>query len=102
MLAVSGGRIILLSTPRGKRGFFHDVWIEGGADWNRTRIDAHQCPRISPEWLEREKAAMPDFWFRQEFLCEFCETLDSVFSFSDIQSALSDTIQPFIFEGDLI
>jgi hypothetical protein len=98
MLAVSAGRIILLSTPRGKRGFFHDVWTEGGADWNRTRITANQCPRIAPEWLESERQAMPDFWFRQEFECEFVENSDSVFSFDEVQSTLSDTLEPFIFE----
>ncbi len=101
MLAVSGGKIILLSTPRGKRGFFFDVWSEGGTDWNRTRITARACPRISEQWLEREKAAMPDFWFRQEFECEFVESVDSVFSFDEVQSALSDTLEPFIFEGDI-
>jgi hypothetical protein len=101
MLAISNGRIILLSTPRGKRGFFHDVWTEGGTDWNRTRITAEQCPRISPEWLEREKEAMPGFWFRQEFLCEFVETMDSVFSYDEVQATLSDTLEPFYFEGDL-
>jgi hypothetical protein len=26
MLAVSGGRIVLLSTPWGKRGFFFEEW----------------------------------------------------------------------------
>jgi hypothetical protein len=102
MLAVSGGRIILLSTPRGRRGFFFNVWTEGGADWNRTLIDAHQCPRIAPEWLLKEKQAMPDFWFRQEFECEFVENSDSVFSFDEVQSTLSDTLEPFYFEGDLI
>ena len=30
MVAVSGGRIVLLSTPFGKRGFFHHEWVEGG------------------------------------------------------------------------
>jgi hypothetical protein len=98
MLAVSGGRIILLSTPRGKRGFFHDVWTEGGADWNRTRIEARECPRISEQWLEREKQAMPNFWFRQEFECEFVENSDSVFSFDDIHAALDPNVKPLIFE----
>jgi hypothetical protein len=101
MLAISGGKIVLLSTPRGKRGFFFDVWTTGGADWNQTRITARDCPRISPEWLEREKEAMPDFWFKQEYLCQFVETIDSVFSFDEVQSALSDTLEPFVFEGDL-
>jgi hypothetical protein len=101
MLAVSGGRIILLSTPRGKRGFFHDVWTSPGDDWNRTRITARECPRISEQWLLKEKESMPDFWFRQEFECEFVESVDSVFSFSEVQATLSDTLEPFIFGGDL-
>jgi hypothetical protein len=97
MLAVSNGRVILLSTPFGKRGFFYDVWANGGADWMRTKITADQCPRIAPEWLEREKEAMPDFWFRQEYLCEFCETLDSVFSYDDIHAAIDPNVKPLIF-----
>ncbi len=99
MLAVSGGKIILLSTPRGKRGFFHDIWTNGGDDWNRTRITASECPRIAREWLLKEKEAMPDFWFRQEFECQFVESVDSVFSFDEVQSTLSDTLEPFYFEG---
>jgi hypothetical protein len=98
MLAISGGKIILLSTPRGKRGFFHDVWTNGGDAWDRTLITARECPRISEQWLEREKLAMPDFWFRQEFLCQFVENVDSVFSYDDIHAALDPNVKPLIFE----
>jgi hypothetical protein len=101
MLAISGGKIVLLSTPRGQRGFFFNVWTEGGADWNRTRITARECPRISEQWLLKEKESMPDFWFRQEFECQFVESVDSVFSFDEVQATLSDTLEPFIFGGDL-
>jgi hypothetical protein len=94
MLAVSDGRIILLSTPRGKRGFFHQVWTEGGTDWHRTRITAQECPRISPEWLENERKTIPDFWFRQEFECQFVETSDQLFSFDDINAALDYSVEP--------
>ncbi len=97
MLAVSDGRIILLSTPRGKRGFFHDVWATGGNDWHRTRITAQECPRISAEWLENERKTIPDFWFRQEFGCEFVETVDSVFNFDDIRSIPSSDVKALIF-----
>jgi len=31
MLAVSGWRIVMLSTPFGNRGFFYKEWSEGGA-----------------------------------------------------------------------
>ncbi len=99
MLATSNGRLVLLSTPRGKRGFFHQIWTEGAGDWKRVLITAHDCPRISPEWLEGERRAMPDFWFRQEFMCEFCETIDSVFSFDDIEGALDPGLKPLF--GDI-
>jgi len=100
MLAVSGGRIVLLSTPFGKRGFFHDVWTNGSDDWLRTKITADICPRISREWLENERRTIPDFWYRQEFLCEFTETVDSVFGYDDIQAAISSDITPLFQRSD--
>src|SRR5262245_49085027 len=56
MLAVSGGRIVLLSTPFGRRGFYFEVWENGGAAWERVEITAEQCPRIGRDWLEQERA----------------------------------------------
>jgi hypothetical protein len=94
MIATSNGKVVLLSTPRGKRGFFYDVWTNGGNDWHRTRITAEECPRISAEWLANERKTIPDFWFRQEFLCEFVETADQLFNFEDIQAMLSDDVKP--------
>src|ERR1043166_7315901 len=46
MLAVSNGRLICLSTPYGKRGFFHDAWANGGADWARVEVPAERVGRI--------------------------------------------------------
>jgi hypothetical protein len=94
MLAVSGGDILLLSTPFGKRGFFHHEWTNSGADWHRTKVTAEDCPRIPREWLEQERRAIGDWWFRQEYLCEFVETIDQVFSYEDIQRALDDSVTP--------
>ncbi len=94
MLAVSGGDILLLSTPFGKRGFFFHEWAEGGASWHRAKITATECPRIPREWLEQERRSIGDWWFRQEYLCEFVETIDQVFSYDDIQRALDDSVTP--------
>lgn len=94
MLAVSGGQIILLSTPFGRRGFYHDVWQNGGPQWHRTKITAYECPRIPREWLEAERKAIGDWWFKQEYLCEFVEGVDQVFSYEDIQRALDPTVSP--------
>ena len=71
MLAVSGGRMIVLSTPYGKRGFFFDCWARGGDDWKRIEIPADKVPRIKPQFLEQERRALGESWFRQEYCCSF-------------------------------
>ncbi len=93
MLAVSRGRLVALSTPFGKRGWFHDAW-HSEEPWERVRITADQCPRITPQFLEEERRALGERWFRQEFCCEFTSTIDAVFAYEDIQAALSDDVQP--------
>ena len=98
MLAVSGGDILLLSTPFGKRGFFFEEWEQSGAAWHRTKITATECPRITPEFLEQERRQIPDFIFRQEYMCEFVETIDQVFSYEDIQRALDPKVEPLFGE----
>src|SRR5262249_55613339 len=37
MLAVSGGRLVALSTPYGQRGWFYEEWDHGGG-WQRVRV----------------------------------------------------------------
>jgi hypothetical protein len=71
MLAVSNGRMICLSTPYGKRGFFHDAWANSGADWARIEIPATRIPRISAEFLAAERRSLGESWFRQEYCCSF-------------------------------
>ncbi len=94
MLAVSQGRIVLLSTPNGKRGFFHFEWTQGGADWLRTMITAHDCPHIDPAWLAAERLKIPSSIFEQEYRCTFGETEDTVFHYEHIQRALNPALKP--------
>ncbi len=93
MLAVGGGRLVCMSTPFGKRGFFHEAWT-GAAAWERVRITAGQCPRISREFLAEEQQALGDRWYRQEYECSFEEAVDSVFSHEDILAAMSGDVRP--------
>jgi hypothetical protein len=94
MLAVSGGKLILMSTPFGKRGHFFEAWEHGGDAWERVRVTAAECPRISSEFLAEERAAMGDRWFAQEFDCQFLETEDQVFSYDLVMGALSADVAP--------
>jgi hypothetical protein len=94
MLAVSGGRLILMSTPFGKRGHFFEEWTNGGDSWERIEVKATDCSRIPKAFLEEEKASLGEWWFRQEYLCEFVETLDQVFSYDLVMSAVSADVKP--------
>jgi Terminase large subunit, T4likevirus-type, N-terminal len=98
MLAVSKGRLIALSTPFGKRGWFHDAW-HSNEPWQRLRITADECPRITREFLAEERRALGDRWYRQEYLCSFEDVVDAVFAYSDIQAALRDDVKPLFAES---
>jgi hypothetical protein len=93
MLAVSGGALMMLTTPYGKRGVFFEEW-SGGQGWERYEVPASQCPRISEEFLEEERASLPPFIFRQEYECSFEETEDQVFTTEMIDRAVTDEVQP--------
>ena len=71
MLSVSSGRMICLSTPYGKRGFFYDAWAKGGADWHRIEVPAERITRIKREVLEGQRRLLGESWYRQEFCCSF-------------------------------
>jgi hypothetical protein len=96
MLAVSGGRLVGLSTPFGKRGWFYEAWA-GGEAWDRVRIRADECPRITPEFLAEERRALGERWYRQEYECSFEDTIDALFSSEDIAAALNCDVQPLTF-----
>jgi hypothetical protein len=94
MLAVSGGQLIALSTPFGKRGFFHREWTQGGPEWHRAKVTAFDVPRIPAAWLERERARIGDWWFRQEYGCEFLDTDDQLYATDLVLAAVSRDVVP--------
>ena len=98
MLATSGGTLVGLSTPFGKRGWFFDAWTgknDGAADpWERYKVTAAQCPRITAEFLAEERAALGERWYNQEYFCTFEDAVDAVFSQVDIQAAVSADVTP--------
>src|SRR5205807_4372527 len=67
MLAVSGGRLIILSTPFGRRGFFYQAWGDQATQWLRFEVRAEQVPRISREFLDEELHTIGRSFFNQEY-----------------------------------
>jgi hypothetical protein len=96
MMAVSGGRLMLLSTPYGQRGFFFEAWEHGEA-WERVMVTAEACPRIPRAFLEGERASMPDYVFASEYMCRFVQNDFHVFRYEDLMDMLDATVQPWTF-----
>jgi len=96
MLATSGGRLILLSTPWGKRGHFYESWEHGGEAWHRVRVTAAEVPRISPAFLEAERLAIPDNIYRSEYGVEFLENDSQLFGDDDINAAVTADVAPLL------
>ena len=94
MVAVSGGRLLLMSTPWGRRGHFFSEWENGGAVWERVRVTAAECPRISPLFLEEERQSLGPWFYRQEYECQFMDAVDSVFSYETVMAAITHDVTP--------
>jgi hypothetical protein len=98
MLAVSGGALMMLTTPHGKRGVFFEEWT-GGKGWERYEVRAEECPRITPEFLEEEREALPSWVYRQEYECSFEETEDQVFTQEMVERAVTSEVTPLFGSG---
>jgi hypothetical protein len=114
-LIATRGEQVLLSTPRGKRGFFWEIWHggddgrhdgrgrhDGDDDWQRVMVRSDEVSRIRDEDLLVFRAAMPEEFFRQEFFCEFLDTEGGLFSYDDIEAALAlgEHVEAMHIEGD--
>jgi hypothetical protein len=98
MLAVSGGRLLMMSTPYGKRGVFYEEWTNGEG-WERYEITVEDVPRISSAFIEEERRALPARIFRQEYGCSFEDVDDAVFAYEDVAGALDSDVTPLFEEA---
>ena len=81
------------STPCGKRGFFYEEWTGDGV-WDRIKVTATECPRISAKFLAEERASLGEWWYQQEYECSFSDTTDQFFRTIDVERAFSDDVTP--------
>jgi hypothetical protein len=88
-LAVSQGKILMIGTPHGRRGFFWDAY-ENGDEFQKFRITADECPRISKEFLAQEMRAMGPDAYDAEYNCIFGENQAAVFRLDLIKNAIKD------------
>lgn len=125
MMVGADTELVLMSTPFGKRGFFHDAWANG-RDWTKIEvtvgfevqgfdvvpaslsgglyrwqqaargISAYYSPRHDAAFLCSELDSLGEWWWRQEYRCEFLETAANVFSYDEIMRAVRDDVEPLL------
>jgi len=92
-----GGRLLLLSTPSGRRGVFWRLWSnqDGSGDgWARIEVPATEVPRISSIAIEEARRTLLDWEFAQEMLCSFEANSTSLFDPAALEDALDDSFEP--------
>jgi hypothetical protein len=85
MVAVSGGRLLALSTPWGRRGWFWEASLS--PSWKVVVIPATACPRWAPADLDEFRRSHGELVYRSELLAEFVDGVGTVFRVDDIAYA---------------
>ncbi|MFN0171898.1 MAG: hypothetical protein ACKV22_36255 [Bryobacteraceae bacterium] len=94
MLAASSGVILAMSTPAGCRGFFHQACTAADGLWEVFTVPATACPRIPPAFLDEERRVLSEWWFRQEYMCDFVPLSAGLFDPRDLAGLLSHEVLP--------
>jgi hypothetical protein len=89
MLIVSGGRLIAMSTPKGKLGWFFEQYTKEPSDWEKHNARAADGPRIPKHRLEEQRRSLGERLYSQEFLNEFIESEGQLFSDATIDDIIN-------------
>ena len=102
LIAATQGHLWLLSTPRGKRGFFYRESTARQSPthpWFRLAAPAagpNASGRLSADFLAAEQSRKTSLQFAEEYLCRFTTAERHVFSEDWIERAFVTSVSPFI------
>lgn len=92
-LATSGGQLLAISTPNGQAGWYYNAW-ENGEGFERSRVVATECDRISSDFLRQEQESLPADVYASEYLCQFRSAEGSVFRYEDVTACFDSQLIP--------
>jgi len=97
-IAGKEGRLSLISTPKGKRGWFYEAW--SSSIFSKHRVHYSHAPHITKEDLEGMRASMTDLEWAQEMEMEFLDELNALFPYEMIMACtIQDRPYPYIIPG---
>ena len=94
MLAITKGKIILLSTPLGKKGYFYRSFTD--PTFKSFHVSAEDCPRKNQDFLDQERARMTAAQYAQEYLGMFVDKLMQIFPDELIKKCQTQKRRPFV------
>ena len=81
-LTALGKKCLIISTPKSKN-WFYNFYLRGSLD-NATYISfkgvSHDNPYVSKEFIEEQRKSLPHEIYKQEYLAEFSESGNDVFT----------------------
>lgn len=86
-LAVGENQFVMISTPRGKRGFFWKRYDEAQRGENRyfvQQVPTWENPRVPEQWVENQKKNLTPMQFKREIRGQFDENADAYFTEEEV------------------
>jgi hypothetical protein len=95
MLGVKKGRMLALSTPAGKHpdNWFSKTWHDPEFDGHKVKVTADECPRLSRDFLEKERRRLGNMKWREEYYCEFLDSELAAFPMELINACFTDSFR---------
>jgi hypothetical protein len=100
MLADSGRRMIMISTPFG-RNYFYKASLQGSGNASERNerfasfnFPSSLNPYISADYIEAQRKELPEPQFRSEYMAEFIDDSASVFSWEAIRACAVAEFEP--------
>lgn len=91
-LSKPGSRLVVSSTPRGRRGLFYKIWNEQN-DFEKILGDVNQVTHYAPDFLQTQREMLGEVLYGREMLCRFDELNEiSLFSELDIKKLLGENL----------
>ena len=93
----TGGRAIVLSTPKGVGGQYYRLWTEAEAgvnEFNPIRLHWSVHPEHDKEWFAKETKGMSKRDIAQEYLCDFLASGDTFLQTEDLDYLRTGILPP--------
>jgi hypothetical protein len=90
-------RVILISTPNGREGFFFECW--GSPDWHHVEVHLADVPHLDLATVERHRALMTERMFRQEYQGAFESAGGQAFTEAAIEKMFRRDVPPLFAPG---